>query len=98
MSDNEQPVAPSTSTPHDETRGYRKPVDGPPAKLRVEADTPNELLAAVAKLTGMRYVIAAGSWGELIHNAAQQAPQGDLVKPIVSRLSNAAAVARQAGF
>ena len=98
MSDTKQPAAPATGTPHDETREHRKPVDGPPAKLRVEADTPDELLAAVAKLTGMRYVIAAGSWGELIHNAAQQAPQGDLVKPIVAKLSNAAAVARQAGF
>ena len=96
MSDTKQPAAPATGTPHDETREHRKP--GAEPALVAKGNTPEELIADVQRMLGVAHVVTGTSWHELIHNAAQQAPQGDLVKPIVAKLSNAAAVARQAGF
>jgi len=95
MSDPQQPVAaPSTGSPHDETREH--PRDHARAKLKVEAATPGELLKACAEAIGARYVVAGASWHELIYNVSEQAPHGELGRPIQAKLSHLAAVARQA--
>ena len=96
MNDNEQPAAPATGNPHDETREHRKP--GAEPALVAKGNTPEELIADVQRMLGVAHVVTGTSWHELIYNASLRAPQGDLAKPIVARLSNAAAVARQAGF